>query len=926
MADQILTEFFSVILEKIIDFTIGGVVRQIRYPIDYKKNTDNLGTQVKEIEDARDDVERKVEVARRNVEQILGKVQRWLTDVEEITAKVGKFFEEEGQAKMKCCNGQCPNLKVLYKLSKRAYKLGLEVKEIMGKGNFSTVGYCMPIVGIGIEISTKGYEHFESRRLIFEGVMKALKDDNIRAIGVYGMGGTGKTMLVGKVAKQAMKDEYFEEVVTIVVSQTPELKRIQIDTAKKLGLDFKDKIDSEKAHLLHERLNKGKKILIIIDDIWKELDLEALGISFEDDKKGCKILLTSRSKDVLVKDMDAQEIIPVGVLLDNEATYLFRKIAGDSVETLDFQSIVVEVIEECGRLPFALTAVAHALKSERDPEVWKDALQQLRKADPIGIEGMHEKVYPSIMLSYNFLSVEEKSLFLFCSIFQEDVDIPFEFLWRLLVGLDFFQNVFTMEAVRNRVFTLVKRLKACCLLLEGGKSGTVKMHDIIRDVSIYIADKDKKMSTIRSSDNLKKLMNSKVLEDSILMALYDFDSSELPERLECPQVKLINLERQKDALQIPNTFFEGVKNLKVLVLSLIRLTKLPSSLLLLDNLQTLYLIGCMLEDIAMIGELKNLNALRLSDSHIRQLPKEIERLTNLKLLDLTGCYRLKVIPPNVLSNLNKLEELYMKESFDEWEIEEQGMERRNARISELDRLSNLTTLQINIPNVKILSKFLFLENLERYEILIGNDWIWYWDRGSEDEPEILRKLKLCLDRSFQLEVGIKKILKSCECLYLGEMEGVDCIPDEDFPKLKYLNIKPEAKIQYIISCTGVPRVAFPLLESISLKCLNKLKKICHGQLAEGSFGNLSRLNVYGCDSLRFVFSSSVVGSLSKLQEIDINSCRGMSAIVAKESEEEIETNTMEFPQLRCLHIENVPRLKGFYSGVDSHSFFNEKVR
>uniref|UniRef100_A0A2N9IHS5 Uncharacterized protein n=1 Tax=Fagus sylvatica TaxID=28930 RepID=A0A2N9IHS5_FAGSY len=328
---EFLTASFQVIFEKIIDFTIGVVGRQIRYPIDYKKNTDNLGTQVKEIEDARDDVERRVEVARRNVEQIEGKVRRWLTDVEEITAKAR------------------------YKLSKRAYKLGLEVKEIMGKGNFSTVGYRVPIGGIGIEISTKGYEHFESRRSIFEGVMKALKDDNIRAIGVYGMGGTG-----------------------------------------------------------------------------------------------CKILLTSRSKDVLVKDMDAQEIFPVGVLLDNEATYLFRKIVGDLVETLDFQSIVVEVIEECGGLPIALTAVAHALKSEKAQNVWKDALRQLRMANPIDIEGMHEKVYPSIKLSYNVLSKEAQSLFLFCSTFQEDVDIPIEFLWRLLVGLDFFEDVFTMEEVRNK--------------------------------------------------------------------------------------------------------------------------------------------------------------------------------------------------------------------------------------------------------------------------------------------------------------------------------------------------------------------------------------------------------------------------------------------------------------------------------------------
>ena len=352
----------------------------------------------------------------------------------------------------------------------------------------------------------------------------------------------------------------------------------------------------------------------------------------------------------------------------------------------------------------------------------------------------------------------------------------------------------------------------------------------------------------------------------------------------------------------------------------------------LDNLQALHLIRCKLEDIAMIGELKNLKVLNLTGSMIRQLPKEIEQLTDLKLLDLTDCSRLRVIPPNVLSNLKKLEELYMKGSFDEWEIEEQSMERRNARISDLDHLSHLTTLQIKIPNVKILSKFLFLEKLERYEILIGNDWDWDWDDESEYKPEIFRKLKLCLDRSFQLEVGIKKILKSCECLYLGEMEGVDCIPDEDFPKLlKYLEIKENAELQYIISWTGFPRVAFPLLESISLGGLIKLEKICHGQLAEGSFGNLRKLKVRSCHSLRFMFSSSVVGYFSKLQEIDIHDCDGMSAIVAKESEEEIEinditTNTMEFPQLRCICIDNLSSLMGFYSGVDSHLLFNEKVR
>jgi hypothetical protein len=58
--------------------------------------------------------------------------------------------------------------------------------------------------------------------------------------------------------------------------------------------------------ILRKRLQQ-EKILIVIDDIWKPLDLEALGIPFGDDKKGCKILLTSRFHNVLRNDMDTQK-------------------------------------------------------------------------------------------------------------------------------------------------------------------------------------------------------------------------------------------------------------------------------------------------------------------------------------------------------------------------------------------------------------------------------------------------------------------------------------------------------------------------------------------------------------------------------------------------------------------------------------------
>uniref|UniRef100_A0A2N9J2K6 Uncharacterized protein n=1 Tax=Fagus sylvatica TaxID=28930 RepID=A0A2N9J2K6_FAGSY len=412
---EIVTTPFQVIFEKIVDYTIGVVARQMGYLICYRSNVDNLKTEVSELKDARKSVDDKVKAARNNVEEIEANVLRWLTSVEEITTEVQKFFEEEGQTKLKCCHGWCPNLKARYQLSKRAYKMGLDVKKIQDKGIFPTIGHRVPIRGV-TPISTKGFEDFESRKTILEGIMKALKDDNIHAIGVCGMGGLG------------------------------------------------------------------------------------------DDQNGSKLLLTSRFRNVLETDMDAQQLFDVGLLPKNEAEYLFAKIVGDLPETLNLQPTMVEVVKECAGLPIAITAVANALKNQKNLKVWKDALRELKRANPTQIKGMHERVYPSIKLSYNFLTKEEQSLFLFCSSFEEDMNIEIAFLWRILVGLEFFQDVYRVEEVRNRVHRLVESLKASGLLLDGNGSGTFKMHDIIRDVAIYIADKDKEMLTIRTSDEFGKMV------------------------------------------------------------------------------------------------------------------------------------------------------------------------------------------------------------------------------------------------------------------------------------------------------------------------------------------------------------------------------------------------------------------------------------
>lgn len=165
-------------------------------------------------------------------------------------------------------------------------------------------------------------ETFDSRNLTFKEIIEALKDDNVNIIGVYGMGGVGKTTLVKEVAKQAGEEKLFDEMVMSVISQTMNVRNIQGEIANKLGLKLDQESESGRATRLCERLKQSASVLLILDDVWRLLDLEAIGIPHNNVHKGCKLLLTSRSKDVCY-EMNAQVCVPVNVLSKLDAWNLF---------------------------------------------------------------------------------------------------------------------------------------------------------------------------------------------------------------------------------------------------------------------------------------------------------------------------------------------------------------------------------------------------------------------------------------------------------------------------------------------------------------------------------------------------------------------------------------------------------------------------
>ncbi|GFZ02012.1 hypothetical protein Acr_15g0006210 [Actinidia rufa] len=460
-----------------------------------------------------------------------------------------------------------------------------------------------------------------------------------------------------------------------------------------------------------------KKILVILNDVWNTLELEEVGIPFGEDHKGCKILLTSRSQDVC-SEMGAQKTFPIQLFSELEAWVLFREMVGAAADSSDLNSMATEVAKRCGGLPIAIVTVGRALRN-RSKHVWIDVLRQLKKPVPKRIKGMDAFVYSHLKLSYNYLEGEEaKSLFLLCSLFPEDDEIEVETLVQYGIGLR-------------------------CMIL------------FVRGAAIDIASKEENKTKymVQAGVGLRDWLNPEIIYQTYTgISLMSIDIRGLPDGLECPKLQTLLLQKNscQSNLEIPPNFFQGMKDLKVLDMSLNKILSLPPSISLLATLRTLNLVGCQLGDISFIGTLKQLEILDLSESNIQVVLGDFTQLTHLRLFDLRDCNRLMQIAPGVISSLCKLEELYFNSNFTNWAVEgerEEENSRTSASLAKLKSLSQLTRLFLVVPNADLLPHDLKLQNLTRFSIAIGHPY---------PEPIFEKNLSLTFDTRLSGRKGFGK--------------------------------------------------------------------------------------------------------------------------------------------------------------------------
>uniref|UniRef100_A0A803QAG5 AAA+ ATPase domain-containing protein n=1 Tax=Cannabis sativa TaxID=3483 RepID=A0A803QAG5_CANSA len=916
----------SAILGKIGEYTVAPVGRQLGYLFRYTTNVSELRTQLEDLNNATQRMERRVNEALNNCHEIEADVQTWQKNAEQISGEATTFLNAETHAKALCSCGSPHHLVTRHQLSRKANKMSINVRELLSKNKeFDSKSISFPRRPEDSSATpTKGYESFYSRGEIMKSILAAVRDGNKR-IGLHGMGGIGKTMLAKEIARLAQEEKLFSKVVMTTVSQTPNIKEIQQHIAEKLGLKLEEKDSTGKrAELLRMRLKQDEsKILLILDDIWNELDLEAIGIQEE-----CRMLITSRDQQVLRNFMGVAEsnVFLIGALQSSEAIDLFKSIIGD-IEADYIKDLALKIVHECGGLPIAIATVAHALKNKKEEAIWKDAFRRLESSNYV-----EKKVYSSIKLSYDFLGSQEeeaKLLLLLCALHKEDEEIHVEHLTRYSMGWRLLQDIETVEDARNRVNLLVVKLKSHCLLLDATKTDKVKMHDVIRDVCIHIAKEDhghRMMKNIGMCED----ESTKAFKAISFVDYDDFDN--LPPELECPSLELLLLSSRSALESIPDEFFKQTGLLKVLIMNGTRQRSLPSSFASLQNLRTLCLRGSSLEDIAVIGQLTNLKALDLSrSSYIERLPKEIGALKRLQVLDLRKCTDLRVIEAKVISNLKEMEELYLPREFEGWDeiINEEGGI-RNASLMEIKSLQQLTALSLCVPSEHVLPQGLFSEKLERYHISIGVEYFSFFSFDVVSN----KWLSLCLSELDQVCAReLISLMRRSECLSLtGSMSVNNVSPslvNQGFPRLKYMRFHNNDGVQCIINSTDV--AFLPRLESLILQQLRSLESICRGnKLPRGSFNelrtvvtsfpNLKVLYVSNCDNLKSLLSSAMARSLVQLEILSIYGCEKMEeVIVMSDHDKEYSsssggTNTkaiIPFQNLRCLELCSLPNFIRF---------------
>lgn len=163
----------------------------------------------------------------------------------------------------------------------------------------------------------------ENTQKNIEEIWAHLMGNEVTKIGVYGIGGVGKTTIITHINNRLLQEKgKFDHVIWVTVSQPFYLAKLQDQIASMFDTNFKKTKDQKIGAGMLLRMFEGKRFVLILDDMWESFSLEEIGIPEPTKGNGCKVVITTRSIEVC-RSMGCK-VVRVEPLTKHEALKLFE--------------------------------------------------------------------------------------------------------------------------------------------------------------------------------------------------------------------------------------------------------------------------------------------------------------------------------------------------------------------------------------------------------------------------------------------------------------------------------------------------------------------------------------------------------------------------------------------------------------------------
>ncbi|KAG5575035.1 hypothetical protein H5410_055169 [Solanum commersonii] len=261
--------------------------------------------------------------------------------------------------------------------------------------------------------------------------------------------------------------------------------------------------DDELMEIVYRGL-KGRRFLIVIDDIWSTEACDQMQRIFPNDGNRSRILLTTRLKYVAdyVNCLDFPPHSKSFLSLDDSWNLFTEKLFKNDHCPRLLEEIGKHIVQQCQGLPLSVVVVA-GLLGKMDPthDNWKKVEENLNSF----FGTVSDRCQSILCLSYNYLPQYLKACFLYVGGFPEDTEIYVSKLIRVWIAEQF------VKARKDKRLEVVaeeylQELIDRSLILPGtqsvnGRMRTCKIHDLLRQLC----------QTETRTENAVHVMNGNVL-------------------------------------------------------------------------------------------------------------------------------------------------------------------------------------------------------------------------------------------------------------------------------------------------------------------------------------------------------------------------------------------------------------------------------